>query len=229
MSVDLTDSRALARASLAWRFDPYSIAPHTNRKAVQAALDGYRTAMVPMRKLAPGERKDAHAKLADPIRSIGLRIRPDFSDDQARMWITVMIEALGEHPPRVALAAARDAISCPVQFPGEVLGVILEKAEAHFATYRNAMRNLERLLHAIDHPRIEASPEAKAQAALITEHDLQTMPGHMRKLGLTLGLIVEEQGDHLRWATEAEQRERAQAIQAERDIARARSNGKGTG
>jgi hypothetical protein len=224
MSNEITTSpRAIARAVLSWPFDPVSLARQTDRRAVVLALDNYRKAMVPMCKLTKAERQGDQQILAKLIRSIGLRIRPDFSEDQARMWIAAMVEALDDQPASIALAATRDAQRHPMQFPGEVLKIILEKAEPHRLAYNRAIRNLERLQAAIDHPpALEATPEAKAAAEQISEDELQDMLAPERQFGLAAGFLIERSDGRIRWATPEEQDAHRTAIEAKRHAARAK-------
>lgn len=226
MSADVvTSSREIARAVLAWSFDPVALAASTSRDAVLQAIDGYRSALVPMAKRPAAERQEDQQALAKIIRSIGLRIRPDFSEDQARMWIASMVEALEDQPARIALLAAKDARHHPLQFPGEVLAVIQEKAKPHLATYQRAIRNLEKLLKTIDHPpMITASDEAKAEAQRISDDELQEMAEPMRKLGIGAGFLVEESDGRIRWASDDEQNAHRARLETERRHTRARDD-----
>ena len=226
MSADvISSSRNIARAVLSWPFDPVALSAQTSREAVVHAIDGYRTALIPMCKLTKAERQADQQSLAKIIRSIGLRIRPDFSEDQARMWIAAMVEALEDQPARIAMLAAKDAQRHPIQFPGEVLKIILEKAEPHLLTYRRAISNLEKLLKTIDHPpMIEASPEAKAAAAQISDDELQLMAQPLRQLGLNAGFLVEADDGRIRWATDDEQERHQQRLDDERKVVRARKD-----
>lgn len=220
-----TASRTIARAVLSWPFDPVALAAQTDRESVALALDGYRRAMVPMCKLTKAERQDDQKTLAQLIGSIGLRIRPDFSPEQAQLWTAAMVEALDEQPARIAIAAARDAKRHPLQFPGEVLKVILEKAEPHRLTYQRAIRNLERLLKTIDHPpMLTASDEAKAEAVRISDDELQTMSQPLRQMGIGAGFLVEESDGRIRWASDDEQDAHRARLEAERHHARARDD-----
>jgi len=206
MSNDVTiASRTIARAALSWPFDPAALAAQANRESVVIALEGYRRAMVPMCKLTKAEREADQLTLSKLIGSIGLRIRPDFSPEQAQLWTTAMIDALDDQPGRIAIAAARDAKRHPMQFPGEALKVILEKAEPHLLAYRRAISNLEKLLKHIDQPMIEESPEAKAQAEEMSDDELQLMSQPLRQLGINAGWLVEETDSRIRWATDDEQ------------------------
>lgn len=228
MSADvITSSRNIARAVLSWPFDPVALSAQTSREAVVHAIEGFRAAMIPMCKRTKAENAEDQKSLAKIIRSIGLRIRPDFSEDQARMWIAAMVEALDEQPARIAMLAAKDAQRHPMQFPGEVLKIILEKAESHHATYRRAISNLEKLLKTIDHPpMIEASPEAKAEAQRISDDELQDMAQPLKQLGLGAGFLVEETDGRIRWASDDEQEAHKRRLEAERRHTRARDSGK---
>lgn len=224
MNADLTKtSRSIARAALAWPFDPSALAIDTPRDAVAHALDGFRKAMVPACKLTKAEREPDQREIAKTIRSIGLRLRPDFSEDQARMWIASIIEALEDQPLRIAALAAKDALRAPLRFPGELHAAIVERTEPHRREYERAIRNLEKLLKRIDHPPLlTASPEAAAQAEQLSDDELQATPPHLRSLGLSGGWLIEEPDGSLRWATDAEQEAHALRVQDERRVARAR-------
>lgn len=218
---DLTTSREVARLALAWPFDAAAIAPHTPREVVVDAIEGFRKAMIPANRLTKGERKEDQQTLAKIIRSIGLRMRPDFSEDQARMWIASMVESLEDQPMRIAIAAARDALHHPMQFPGEVLGVMVEKAKPHVANYQRALRNLETLLREIDAPpKLTASPEAQ----MMSEDELQEMPEPLRLMGINAGWLIEQPDGHIRWATDEEQAAHARRKEDERRIARAKGD-----
>lgn len=222
----VSSSRAIARAVLSWPFEPVALAAQTNREAVSTALDGYRKAMIPMHKMTKGERIEDQRSLAKLIRSIGLRIRPDFTEDQAQMWIAAMVEALEDQPARIAILATKDAQRHPMQFPGEVLKVILEKAEPHRLTYQRAIRNLEKLLKEIDQPMLEASTNAKTASAQISDDELQEMSQPLRQLGIRAGFLVEESDSRIRWASDDEQEAHKRRLETERQIARARETGK---
>lgn len=217
-----TLARQAARAVLAFPFDPATLASNTNREAVEAAISEYRKVLIPANRLTKAERLPDQQRLADLLRSIGLRIRPDFSEDQAKMWIAAMVEALENLPLRVALAATRDAIHKPIGFPGEVHRVIADLAEEHDRAYRRAILNLERTLRFIDRPRaLEASPEAKAEADRLSDEELQTMPSPLKSIGLHAGWLIETPNG-IRWATDQEQAEQQQRPESERGFARAR-------
>lgn len=213
--------RDLARAVLSLPFDPGDVVKQTSKEAVLAALDGYRSALIPMSRLAKAQRQEDQHALAKIIRSIGLRMRPDFSEEQAQMWIASMVEALEDQPARIALAAAKDARREPISFPGEALKVILEKAENHLVKYHRAIRNLEKLLKMIDHPPlIEASDDAKAKAVQLSDDELQALPLHMRSMGINAGFLVDEGQGRIRWASDDEQQAHRERQENERLRAR---------
>lgn len=221
MNDDQTESsRSIARAALSWPFDPVALAASTSREAVETAIANYRKAMIPANRITKGERAEDQKTLAKIIRSIGLRLRPDFSEDQAHLWIASIVEALDDQSLRIALAAARDALHAPIRFPGEVHAVIVEKCAIHRRTYLQAISQLERLLKTIDAPpALTAAPEAQRQAMSLD--DLQAMPSSIRSLGISGGWLIEKP-DGLRWATEAEQEAEAIRRQDERSGARAK-------
>ena len=212
---------------MSWPFDPVAIAPIVDRAEVERAIEGFQQSLTPAKKIHPDRIRADQRELANLIGKIGNRIRPDFNDQQAKKWAAEVVDALSDHPVSVALAAARDAKHFPFRYPGEVHAQLIELAKPHLAAYRNALRNLEKLLKAIDHPSmLEASNEAKAEAQRISDDELQEAPAHLRQLGITAGFLVEESDGRIRWASDDEQDAHRKRIEAERHHARARDNGK---
>lgn len=211
----VTKAREIAQLATRFPFDAKAIAEQVTRDEVELAIEQCRHAITPAKSLPAQEREAGQVELAKAIRSIGLRVRPDFSKDQAQMWMTAIVEALSNKPLRVSIKAARDAIHIPIEFPGQVHKIILQCCEEHEAKLAIAKRNLDRLLWEIDNPqpKIEAKPFEP-----MTHEELQDMPDHLRQLGIAGGWLIEE-GEGIRWATDAEQ------LDNERRIARARKSG----
>lgn len=222
MSDHTEQARQLSRAVASYSQDLAALAQGTSREAVVIAIEGFEQAMIPMCKIQLAQRQPDMKELAKVIGMIGVRVRPDFDQRQAENWTAAMVDALDNYPARIAIAAARDAKHEPIEFPGQVLAIIQKKAESHMLSYRNRIRRLKDLLRMLDHPPlIEASDEAKAEAQLLSEQELQDMPSHLRDLGITGGWIIENDDGSIRWANEDEQ-EAHQRQMDERRITRAR-------
>lgn len=219
-------ARALTRAVASYQADLSTLAKDATRETVEIALDGFEQAMIPMCKIQFAQRKPDIQELSRMIGMIGARVRPDFDKRQAENWTAAMVDALDNLPARIAIAAVREARYEPIEFPGQVLGIIQQKAESHLIAYRLRIRRLKDLLKLIDHPPlITATDQAKNEAELLSEDELQDMPTHLRDLGIAAGFIVEDEDGNIRWATEAEQDAHQAAID-ERRNARARGKGK---
>lgn len=222
MSDTTTEARSLGRAIIEWNADLPALARSASRESVEVAIHGFEQAMTPMSKIQIAARQADMKELARHIGMIGVRIRPDFDKSQAENWTAAMVDALDALPARIAIAAAKDAKHEPMEFPGQVLGVIQAKAERHLADYRIRIRRLKQLLKLIDHPPLlEASDEAKAEAKALSDAELQEMPEHLKSLGLAGGFMVECQDGSIRWATDDEQEAHQRQLD-ERRIARAR-------
>jgi len=223
MSTDVTtQARSLGRAIIDWNADLPALARDTSRESVEVAIAGFEQAMIPMSKIQLAARQPDMQELAKHIGMIGVRIRPDFDKSQAENWTAAMVDALDALPARIAIAAAKDAKHEPMEFPGQVLGVIQAKAERHLADYRIRIRRLKKLLKLIDHPPLlEASDEVKAEAKALSDAEPQNMPEHLRQLGIAGGFLIEDQDGSIRWATDDEQEQHREAVN-ERRIARAR-------
>lgn len=203
---------AIARAAMSWPFDPMEIARFAERDDVVEAIEGFERALRPAKEIPLDQRQEETRKLANIIGSIGLRVRPDFSQEQAQLWSAEVVDALSNLPLRAAIAGARDAKHEPIRFPGEVHPAIARLTEPHISAYRNALSNLRRLLREIDDP---THPVKRKHIPDISDDDLQNLPAPLRAMGIGAGWLIEENG-RLRWATDAEQAEH------ERRIARAR-------
>ena len=206
--IAIANSREIARAAMSWPFDPEAIAPQVDRAAVEQALEGYRLALKPAKDRKDDDVIEDQRTLVKLIGKIGNRIRPDFNDQQAKKWASEVVDALSDQPTRAAIAAAKEAHHFPFRFPGEVHSIILEKCRPHATAYRNAMRNLERLLREIDNPtkRME-----KQEPEPMTDEDLQSLSEPLRLMGIGAGWLIDD-GGKIRWATDAEQAEHQRAI-----------------
>lgn len=208
---------AIARAAMSWPFDAVEIARFADRADVMKAIEGFETALRPAKEVPLEERKAESRKLANIIGAMGLRVRPDFSEEQAQIWSAEVVDALSNLPLRCSIAGAKDAKHEPIRFPGEVHPAIARLTQPHITAYRNALRNLKRLLREIDEP---TPPVLRKHIPETSDEDLQNLPAPLRSMGFSAGWLIEEKG-RIRWSTQAESEEH------ERRIARAREEPRG--
>ena len=167
---------------------------------------------VPLKELEPGGmvRDDAAelgfrfdgmtARLVDALRPLGIKIAPTMSAQQAGAWLAVMVAALSDLPPRVAIRASQDAIHHPMQFINEVEAAVRERAEQVSARYSLALRRLEKMQREImeaskpPRPLLEGGPTPE-----LTQADVDAMSEELRRIGLACGALVLE-GDEVKIA-----------------------------
>lgn len=213
MSETTQIARQLARSISEWNADLATLARTTPITAIDEALASYQQAMIPMSSRTAAENQPDQIELAKFIRDIGARIRPDFTEDQARLWCAAMVNALDQFPARVILQAAREARHDEIEFPGQVHKAIKIRAERLLASHQSRISRLKRMRCIAEQPpALEASPEAKDLASKL---ELESMPQPLRDMGIAGGWLIED-GDGIRWATDAE------CIVHERRIAHAR-------
>lgn len=207
-------ARQLARSISEWNIDLATLARTTPIPAIDEALASYQRAMIPMCNRTEAENQPDQIELAKLIRDIGARIRPDFTEDQARLWCAAMVNALDEFPARIVLQAAREARHDEIEFPGQVHKAIKIRADRLLASGQSRIARLKRMRRIAEQPlALEASPEAKQLAEKI---ELEEMAPEFRSLGIAAGWLIEDH-DGIRWATDAE------CLAHEGRIARARA------
>lgn len=119
---------------------------------VAATISAYEHSMRPLKDGEPDLRGPASDALAKGLSLIAGKVNPSISIEQGNVWRSAMLMALSDLPPRVAIAAAKDAMHVPMRFLNEVEAVIREKAEPIFARHREAIHRLNRLLADIQRP-----------------------------------------------------------------------------
>lgn len=204
--VDITTTRALAKTLTSHFGDLTPLALSTPRQVVEATLSQYRQALVPIRLLERDALEDALGKLKPPLRNIGLRMRPDFTQDQARMWVTSQVDALTHLPPRPAIAGALEAKHAPLKHPSEVQEAILELAKPHQLKLEVTERQLIRML------KIQANPPAVSNrdadnSGQLSHQELQNMNEPLRLIGLGAGWLTQDTDGVLHWAHDDEDEE----------------------
>lgn len=198
--VDLSLTRQLAKRISHHYGDLLPIAAETERQVIAATLEQYQLAQVPLEDLDKPQFDETIQELKRPIRSIGLRLRPDFTQDQARMWVASMVEALTHLPPRPAISAAKEAKHAPLEHPSQVLKCILERSEPHISKLRRAERQLRKMLEMKDHPdRFKVSEPGTPELQALSHDELQAMPHHLRRMGIGAGWLSEDEDGVLRW------------------------------
>jgi len=146
------------------------------------------------------------AKLADALRPLGIKIAPTMPGAQAGAWLAAMITALSDMPPRISIRGAQEAIHKPMQFLNEIEGVVRERAEDLAARYNLAQSRLERMQREIAEATKPSRPLLTGPPAPeLTQADVDTMSGSMRRIGLGCGALFQD-GDIVRPAPPGQKR-----------------------
>lgn len=132
-------------------------------------------------------------RLMKALAEIGVKIAPTMPQDRAEVWCAVMVKALSDLPFAFSIRGAEDALKKPMQFMNEVEGIVREQAEIARQRHLNAIHRLRRFQREIDNadkPKLTA-PEVPP----LTQEGINAMPLELRKIGLTLGHLTQEQFD----------------------------------
>lgn len=111
-------------------------------------------------------------KLLDELRPIGASIDPKMQQNDTEAWCWALIKALGDLPPRLAIAGARAAIHRPMNHFSKVHGVIRECAKEAESRRDLAESRLRRLRAAamqsstplLEKPKLRWDEESVARA-----------------------------------------------------------------
>lgn len=158
----------------------------------QQAILALKAREVPLKDAEPeGGKRTAELKSA--LGLIGAKIAPTMSVEQSAAWAAAMVMALSDLPAAFALRGARDALHVPIRFMNEVEGAVREKADAARERHLTALHRLRRFKRDIESagkPKL-AAPEVPP----ITQDGINAMPLELRRMGLRLGHITQEQFD----------------------------------
>lgn len=184
-------------------YDAAQLAGQHTREDVHAALAEVRRWLVPMNERDPklaasvGVATAAIAdhpelgELAEELKMIGRRVRPDFSEDQAVHWVGGSVLALTNLPPHVAVQAARAARHRAFSFLGDVDKAVREEAAKILARYdltRTRLQVLLREMAKAAQPVLQLEPPKP-----ITQDMVDAMAEPLRALGLASGALVQDE------------------------------------
>jgi len=171
---------------------------------VQRLIRGYERGLVALKEVEPagksardpGKAGEFSTGLGDDLSLLCTKIAPTMSEDQADAWIKVTVTALSDLPGRVAREAAQKALHRPMRFLNEVEAEVRSLAVDVAARHSIALRNL-RTLEAEIRRAAEPAPaiEGATEAPPITLAGIRAMTPEMRKMGIGLGAITQEEVD----------------------------------
>lgn len=182
----------------------YAYLGRKHASTARATREGLEQSLVPLGQLEPKLDGSLTKPLHDHLCTIGAKIRPDLSSDQANAWVRALLVAFSDLPAHVAAKAARRALHIPFQFPSEVEAQIRELATEHMDRIRAAIgraRAVERAIHDALNPKpqlVDDTPLAKGEKVLPTDevHKLQRLGGACKAvvdLGVSKGFITPDQ------------------------------------
>lgn len=200
--------RELARALLAAVGDvvdyAYLARSHTAGQVGATKAELVRS-QTPLATIEPKLDGSQSRTLRDCLCTIGAKIRPDLSGDQASAWVGALMVAFSDLPPHVATKAAQRALHVPFEFPSQVEAKVRELAQEHMERIDIAIRRCDQLAREIadclnPKPRLTRDPPPKPGEKTIPDdltHTLQRDPTGMGrsilKLGMKLGYVLPDQ------------------------------------
>jgi hypothetical protein len=199
-------NRELARFALGeGDFDTQYMANKFGLANARATRDELVKSQTPLLTYEPKLDGALTKRLHDHLNTIGAKIRPDLSSEQAQSWVSALIIALSDLPPHVATKATQRALHIPFQYPSEVEAKIRELADEHLARIAMAIRRMDAIKAAIaealnpTHKAVEDKRPAEEREKALPDsevHKLQRQGGmglQVVKMGLTLGYVKPEQ------------------------------------
>ena len=196
--------RDLARAVMtATDWDArYAVTKHQPASIRATRVELERTATVSLRHHEPKLDGSLCATIKGYLSTIGAKIRPDLSPDQAMSWVNAMVIALSDLPPNVAHKATERALHVPFQFPSEVEVKLREFADEHMERMATAIRRLKAMEDEINraiHGKPQLTDERPVHGPVIETAEVRRMlsmggtPAAVVSLGVKLGYITEDQ------------------------------------
>jgi hypothetical protein len=205
--------RTLAAEAARYPFNPLEVAqrPGLTANGVEAVINAYRDGLQPLNMRYPalrhhgGSMAEALAstecqELAEALKMIGRKVRPDFSPDQAMNWVGALVLALSDLAASTAIKATREALHEPVEFLASVEQIIRKKADVITERHRRALRNLRELQDAIERglkppvPQIDdkrGEPMTQADVDRLAAAPADSLNATIFRMGLGCGAIVE--------------------------------------
>jgi hypothetical protein len=201
--------RELARALLTATGDALDyayLARQHDSGTVHATKSELERSRTPLAQMEPKLDGSLSRTLRDCLCTIGAKIRPDLSADQANQWVGALLVALSDLPHHVAAKAAQRALHVPFQFPSEVEAKVRDLAQEHLDRIEAAIRRCDAVTAAIHealHPKHKALPEPPpppGERTISDElvHSLQShaMGREVVRMGLAKGYVLPEQLTH---------------------------------
>lgn len=205
--------RTLAAEAARFPFNVLEVAqrPGLTAQGVEAVINAYRSGLEPLNARYPalrhhgGSMAEALAsaecqELAEALKMIGRKVRPDFSPDQAMNWVGALVLALSDLPASTAIKATREALHKPVEFLASVEQLIRTQADIITERHRRALRNLRELQDAIERglkppvPQVEdkrEEPMTQAHVDMLAGAPEGSLNRTLFGMGLACGAIVE--------------------------------------
>lgn len=151
----------------------------------------------PLKAIEPGCIGENSTKVRNSIKMIGMKVRPEMSTDQCKLWIDAVLVALSDLPPHVVTRAASEAIHSTFEFLTQVEAKIREIGDAKVANIRLALRRLDAMAREIERsmiqqPRLEDANDGRLSTPEV--HELQRAgQKEIIRMGLKLGSITDDQ------------------------------------
>jgi hypothetical protein len=197
------DLAALALDVMGWSPER-ALALDADPAAALARLDAM---LVPAKDAEPkglveGRRGPKTGKLIDALALIGAKISPTMSPEQSKAWMAALTTALSDLPFAFSVRGAQEAIHTPMQFLNEVEGAVRERASHAKIKHEiavNRLKAFQRRLANANRPALPA-PEPKEY----TQAEIDRLTPELRRLGLKVGAITQEQFDAAERTNDAE-------------------------
>lgn len=168
--------------------------------SVQATREALANTLLPLAKQEPKLDGSETRMIVDRLKLIGAKMRPDWSEDVAKVWIMALIAALSDLPAHILLRTSQDAVHIPFRYPTDVEAKLREIGSEKLEAQRRAIRRLdamqEELIRARTQVQIEDEQQRHREPISDEEvHKLQEGPigRELVRMGLAAGYIKPEQ------------------------------------
>jgi len=192
----MADPRTLAKRVLDPEFTVAGAIVGVRPHEVAEAIEAYQSVQ-PLATVEPNLDGEHSTRLRSGVKIIGVKIAPTMSADQITPWLNAIVLALSDLPPKVAQAAARQAIHRPIQFLNEVEKIIREIAAEIEQRNNRALIRL-RLMRAEIERAANGQPRLTKQDVPLTLEEIARLEPHMVEIGLRVGSFTQDQLDEAR-------------------------------
>lgn len=189
--------RELARLALSDEWTMAGGIALLGNNPAEAAIAAYDASLASLADTDPTLSGEAARALRDWLKPIGMKIAPTMAPDVCSTWLTSVVMALSDFPPKVATQAARNAIHIPMQFLNEVDGHVRAEAERLMDRHRHALSRLRWMRDEIERAARPPVPMIEAPRAdePMTDAEIRALSPILRRIGLGQGWITQEQLD----------------------------------